>query len=69
LIQGIRKVRGEEERLMSIKDGPGLDPGTHTLHHWLALSHSIAWLYQVQEGVSFTVALLSAALAIREFAL
>lgn len=52
---------------MLIKDGPGLDPGTHTLYDWLALSHFIAGLSQVQEGVSFTVALLFAALAIRVF--
>lgn len=49
---------------MLIKDGPGLDPGTHTLYDWLALSHFIAGLSQVQEGVSFTIALLFAALAI-----
>lgn len=35
---------------MLIKDGPGLDPGTHTLYDWLALSHFIAGLYQVQGG-------------------
>lgn len=49
---------------MLIKDGPGLDPGTHTLYDWLALSHFIAGLHQAREGVKFTIALLFAALAI-----
>lgn len=52
---------------MLIKDGPGLDPETHTLYDWLALSHFMSGLHHVQEGVSFTIALLFAALAIRVF--